>query len=58
VLPLMNTTAENMVVWIYEELQAALETEYPNLGISLEEIRLWETPTSYAAVTRAMMEGM
>jgi 6-pyruvoyltetrahydropterin/6-carboxytetrahydropterin synthase len=56
VLPLMNTTAENMVVWIYEQIQAALEQEYENSAIRLEEIRLWETPTSYAAITRAMME--
>lgn len=56
VLPLMNTTAENMVVWIYEQLQAGLEQEYFNSEIRLEEIRLWETPTSYAAITRSMME--
>jgi 6-pyruvoyltetrahydropterin/6-carboxytetrahydropterin synthase len=58
VLPLMNTTAENMVVWIYEQIQAALELEYTDSAILLEEIRLWETPTSYAAVTRSMMEEM
>jgi 6-pyruvoyltetrahydropterin/6-carboxytetrahydropterin synthase len=56
VLPLMNTTAENMVVWIYEQIQAALQQEYENSAVRLEEIRLWETPTSYAAITRAMME--
>jgi 6-pyruvoyltetrahydropterin/6-carboxytetrahydropterin synthase len=56
VLPLMNTTAENMVVWIYEQIQAALELEYKNSEVGLEEIRLWETPTSYAAITRTMME--
>lgn len=55
-LPLMNTTAENMVVWIYEEVLDALKTEgwYPR--VKLEEIKLWETPTSFAAVTRALME--
>ncbi|WP_282936681.1 6-carboxytetrahydropterin synthase QueD [Paenibacillus sp. RC67] len=55
VLPLMNTTAENMVVWMYEQLIDALRSEglYPK--IKLEEVRLWETPTSYAAVTAAMM---
>lgn len=58
VLPLMNTTAENMVVWIYEELKAALNIEYPETEVHLEEIRLWETPTSYSAVTKAMMEEM
>ena len=54
-LPPMNTTAENMVVWIFEQLHEALVEEkwYPR--VRLEKIRLWETPTSYAAVTRDMM---
>jgi 6-pyruvoyltetrahydropterin/6-carboxytetrahydropterin synthase len=56
VLPLMNTTAENMVVWIYEQIAAELMKEGLYPAIVLEEIRLWETPTSYAAVTRSMME--
>jgi 6-pyruvoyltetrahydropterin/6-carboxytetrahydropterin synthase len=58
VLPPMNTTAENMVVWIYEQLKKALieENLYPQ--VMLDEIRLWETPTSYAAVTRALMEDL
>lgn len=56
VLPPMNTTAENMVVWMYEQLHEGLVAEglYPD--VLLEEVRLWETPTSYAAVTRALME--
>jgi queuosine biosynthesis protein QueD len=56
VLPPMNTTAENMVVWMYEQIKGQLQDEglYPN--IELEEVRLWETPTSYAAVTKALME--
>ncbi|PZE20940.1 6-carboxytetrahydropterin synthase QueD [Paenibacillus xerothermodurans] len=55
VLPLMNTTAENMVVWMYEQLNTAVREEglYPQVRV--EEVRLWETPTSYAAVTAAMM---
>lgn len=55
VLPPMNTTAENMVVWMYEQIHAGLVEErlYPN--VKLEEVKLWETPTSYAAVTRALM---
>lgn len=56
VLPPMNTTAENMVVWIYEQLNLALVDEGLFPLIKLEEVRLWETPTSYAAVTRDMME--
>lgn len=55
VLPLMNTTAENMVVWIYEQIGQALTEEGLAPDVLLEEIRLWETPTSYAAVTRDMM---
>jgi 6-pyruvoyltetrahydropterin/6-carboxytetrahydropterin synthase len=55
VLPPMNTTAENMVVWIYEQLNQALNDEGLSPEIKLEEVRLWETPTSYAAVTRDMM---
>ena len=56
VLPPMNTTAENMVVWIYEELARGLAEEGFSPDVTLEEVRLWETPTSYAAVTRALME--
>ena len=56
VLPPMNTTAENMVVWMYEQIHQALLDEGLHPNIVLEEIRLWETPTSYAAVTRDMME--
>jgi len=54
-LPLMNTTAENMVVWIYEQIDAALREERLYPRVRLDEIKLWETPTSYAAVTPSMM---
>ncbi|CAG7650913.1 6-carboxytetrahydropterin synthase QueD [Paenibacillus allorhizosphaerae] len=54
-LPLMNTTAENMVVWMYEQLYAALREEGWFPSVRVEEVRLWETPTSYAAVTAQMM---
>lgn len=57
VLPPMNTTAENMVVWMYEQIQLALQEEGHAPNIRVEEARLWETPTSYAAVTRALMEA-
>lgn len=54
-LPKMNTTAENMVVWIYEEMEAALkETEN---RCRVEFVRLFETPTSYAEVKREWMTG-
>ena len=57
-LPAMNTTAENMVVWIYEKMAEALTkdnsaNEYK--GASVEFVRLFETPTSYAEVRREWM---
>jgi 6-pyruvoyltetrahydropterin/6-carboxytetrahydropterin synthase len=55
-LPPMNTTAENMAVWIYEEVAEELKREGWHPRVVLEEIKLWETPTSYAAVTRTLME--
>ncbi|MBO9608956.1 MAG: 6-carboxytetrahydropterin synthase QueD [Paenibacillaceae bacterium] len=58
VLPPMNTTAENMVVWMFEQLELALEEEGFAPRVRLEEVKLWETPTSYAAATRAMMEEL
>lgn len=57
VLPPMNTTAENMVVWIYEQVHGAIVKEGLYPAVRLDEVQLWETPTSYAAVTRAMMEA-
>ncbi len=57
VLPPMNTTAENMAVWIYEQIHQALVEENLHPSVILQEIRLWETPTSYAAVTREWMEA-
>jgi 6-pyruvoyltetrahydropterin/6-carboxytetrahydropterin synthase len=56
VLPPMNTTAENMVVWIYEEIEQALREEGWFPRVILEEVRLWETPTSYASITKDLME--
>lgn len=54
-LPPMNTTAENIVVWIYEKLTEALLDEGYN-GACVEFIRLYETPTSYAESRREWME--
>ncbi len=58
VLPLMNTTAENMVVWIFEQIQHGLVEEGWTPRVTLEEVKLWETPTSYASITRSMMEEL
>ncbi|MCK1981593.1 6-carboxytetrahydropterin synthase QueD [Peribacillus simplex] len=55
-LPLMNTTAENMVVWIYEKMAESLSLkEYE--GARVEFVRLYETPTSYAEARREWMES-
>ena len=56
-LPKMNTTAENIVVWIYENIAKALaaRTEAKR-GIRVEFVRLYETPTSFAEARREWME--
>ncbi|MBM7610425.1 6-pyruvoyltetrahydropterin/6-carboxytetrahydropterin synthase [Lysinibacillus composti] len=55
-LPLMNTTAENIVVWIYEKLVDALREKQQYKGARVEFVRLYETPTSYAEVRREWMD--
>lgn len=58
-LPPMNTTAENMVVWIYEKMAAALQEQNRQQiysGARVEFVRLYETPTSYAEARREWME--
>lgn len=57
-LPAMNTTAENIVVWIYEQTQDAFETGHycpRELEAKVEFVRLYETPTSYAEARREWM---
>ena len=39
-----NTTAENMVVWIYDFLSHECNTDF----VKVSCVTLWETPTSYA----------
>jgi len=59
-LPLMNTTAENIVVWIYEKMTEALQKENRQQlysGARIEFVRLYETPTSYAEARREWMEN-
>ncbi|MFG6149739.1 6-carboxytetrahydropterin synthase QueD [Halobacillus sp. B23F22_1] len=53
-LPKMNTTAENMVVWIFEKMHEALVEEREDYRV--EFVKLYETPTSYAEVRREWME--
>jgi 6-pyruvoyltetrahydropterin/6-carboxytetrahydropterin synthase len=58
-LPPMNTTAENIVVWIYEKMKEALVKEENKdrfIGARVEFVRLFETPTSYAEARREWME--
>ena len=56
-LPPMNTTAENIVVWIYEQLTEALQKEKEHYaGARIEFVKLYETPTSYAEARREWME--
>lgn len=57
-LPLMNTTAENLVVWIYEKMAKAIINRCEQYsGARVEFVRLYETPTSYAEATREWMES-
>jgi 6-pyruvoyltetrahydropterin/6-carboxytetrahydropterin synthase len=59
-LPPMNTTAENMVVWIFEKMAEAVakrETLSREQGARVEFVRLYETPTSYAEARREWMEA-
>lgn len=56
-LPKMNTTAENMVVWIYEKMDESLTKRSEKYNDArVEFVRLYETPTSYAEIRREWME--
>lgn len=50
VLPNMNTTAENIIFWIWEELDP--EMKILNKNLILEELILYETPTSYVTLKK------
>jgi 6-pyruvoyltetrahydropterin/6-carboxytetrahydropterin synthase len=57
-MPPMNTTAENMVVWIYEKMAQALSDRRElYFGARVEFVRLYETPTSYAEARREWIES-
>ncbi|MCL1935230.1 MAG: 6-carboxytetrahydropterin synthase QueD [Defluviitaleaceae bacterium] len=54
-LPLMNTTAENMVVWIFEKIEVSLSEKILSnneQNLRVEFVRLFETPSSYAEIKR------
>ena len=50
ILP-FNTTAENMVKWIFDVLEAQVKMRMEK-NVRVEKIRLWETSTSYATYKR------
>lgn len=62
-LPTMNTTAENMVVWIWEQLEAGLSDFQGKLDpdanqfqdLRLEQLVFHETPTSSVTLKREWM---
>jgi 6-pyruvoyltetrahydropterin/6-carboxytetrahydropterin synthase len=56
VLPRMNPTVDNMVVWIWEQVENYLQKEeFVDRGCRIEEIQLAETPTCWATLKRAWM---
>ncbi|WP_309866061.1 6-carboxytetrahydropterin synthase QueD [Desmospora profundinema] len=58
VLPNMNTSAENMIVWMWEQLDRRLEADgWKAKGHRLEELTLYETPTSRVTLKREWMTG-
>lgn len=57
-LPPMNTTAENMVVWLFEKMEASMALGRYRSSLPearTEFVRLYETPTSYAEARREWM---
>ena len=52
-LPYMNTTAENMVFWIFQTTSKYLSEERE---LRLEYVRLYETPTAFAEFRRELFD--
>lgn len=55
-LPKMNTTAENMVYWLFEQMDKHIAWDFRNHDMQLQWVRLYETPTSYAEFQRDWLE--
>jgi 6-pyruvoyltetrahydropterin/6-carboxytetrahydropterin synthase len=56
VLPDINPTVDNIIVWIWEQFDKYLQDEgYSRQGCRLEEIKLFETPTGCASLKREWM---
>ena len=54
--PDMNTTAENLVGWIWEQLSKAISNEeWKARKIQIESIKLYETPNNYAMLKKEWM---
>lgn len=51
--PYMNTTAENMVFWIFQTTSEYLSEERE---LRLEYVRLYETPTAFAEFRREWLD--
>ena len=49
----MNTTAENMVFWIFQTTSQHLSGKG---GLRLEYVRLYETPTAFAEFRREWLD--
>ena len=49
----MNTTAENMVFWIFQTTSKYLSEERE---LRLEYVRLYETPTAFAEFRREWLD--
>ncbi|SDL93224.1 6-carboxytetrahydropterin synthase QueD [Sediminibacillus halophilus] len=56
-LPAMNTTAENIVVWVYQQMDFALK-DLDNRSLRVEYVKLYETPSSFAEARREWMEDV
>jgi 6-pyruvoyltetrahydropterin/6-carboxytetrahydropterin synthase len=56
-LPPMNTTVENLLVWMWEEIDRSLvEKGWKDKGFRIEELKLYETPNSFGTMKREWME--
>ncbi|MBO8165530.1 MAG: 6-carboxytetrahydropterin synthase QueD [Brevibacillus sp.] len=56
-LPPMNPSVENLLVWMWEEIDRSLaEKGLKAEGFRIEELKLYETPNSYGTLKREWME--
>jgi 6-pyruvoyltetrahydropterin/6-carboxytetrahydropterin synthase len=56
-LPPMNPSVENVLVWLWEQIdQSLIEKGLKEKGFRIEELKLHETPNSYGTLKREWME--